>query len=145
MGITNNTPDSTGGIIIRESNGEANGILIDEWNGFNNLSHYIIPIKSLHDANARVTLSSDWDVSSLNPFVGLPRTPQQLSLEDAVRAYTINAAYLMWQEDIVGSLEEGKEADFIILDRYIFNIPATQINQTKVNETYLKGGKFFKR
>jgi predicted amidohydrolase YtcJ len=30
MGITNNTPDSTGGIIIRESNGEANGILIDE-------------------------------------------------------------------------------------------------------------------
>jgi predicted amidohydrolase YtcJ len=42
-------------------------------------------------------------------------------------------------------LEEGKEADFIILDGYIFNIPATQINQTKVNETYLKGGRFFKR
>lgn len=113
------------------------------------LNNNIIPIKSLHDANARITLSSDWDVSAMNPFIGLQnavtRVPQQLSLEDAVRAYTINAAYVMRQENIVGSLEEGKEADFIILDRDIFNIPATQINQTRVNETYLRGGRVFKR
>ena len=113
------------------------------------LNNNNVPIKSLNDANARVTLSSDWDVSDMNPFIGLQnavtRTPQQLSLEDAIEAYTINAAYVMRQENFVGSLEEGKEADFIILDRDIFNIPATQINQTKVNETYLKGGRVFKR
>lgn len=113
------------------------------------LNNNVIPIKSLKDANARVTLSSDWDVSDLNPFIGMQnavtRIPQNISLADAIEAYTINAAYVMRQENIVGTLEEGKEADFIILDRNIFEIPVNQINQTKVNETYLQGGRVFKR
>ncbi len=102
-----------------------------------------IPLKSLHEANARITLSSDWDVSALNPFIGLQnavtRSPQALSLEEAIKAYTINAAYVMRQEHKVGSLEVGKEADFILLDRNIFDIPSDQINQVKVDETYLQG------
>ena len=105
----------------------------------------IIPIKSLTAANARITLSSDWDVSTLNPFVGLQnavtRSPQELTLEQAVAAYTINAAYVMRQETIVGSLEADKEADFIILDRNIFEIQPTDINKTKVVDTYLRGVK----
>ncbi len=60
------------------------------------LASNIIPIKSLSDAGARITLSSDWDVSDLNPFVGIQnavtRTPQNISLEQAIRAYTINGA-----------------------------------------------------
>ncbi|HNL07177.1 MAG TPA: amidohydrolase, partial [Chitinophagales bacterium] len=83
------------------------------------LANNIIPLKAFKQANARITLSSDWDVSDLNPFVGIQnavtRSPQELSLEDALKAYTINAAYVMRQEDIVGSLEVGKEADFIVL------------------------------
>ena len=102
-----------------------------------------VPLRSLQDAGARVTLSSDWDVSELNPFVGLQnavtRAPQNLTLEEAIRAYTINAAYVMRQEDLVGSLEVGKEADFIVLDRNIIEISASQINQTQVLETYLQG------
>lgn len=102
-----------------------------------------IPLKSLQQAGARVTLSSDWDVSALNPFVGLgnavTRAPQNLTLEEAVAAYTINAAYVLRQESIVGSIEVGKEADLIILDRNIFEIPADQIKQTQVLETYLQG------
>ena len=105
----------------------------------------IIPIKSLTAANARITLSSDWDVSTVNPFVGLQnavtRSPQELTLEQAVAAYTINAAYVMRQETIVGSLEADKEADFIILDRNIFEIQPTDINKTKVVDTYLRGVK----
>ena len=109
----------------------------------------IMPIKSLREAGARITLSSDWDVSTLNPFVGLQnavtRNPQNLSLEEAVAAYTINAAYVMRQENLVGSLEVGKLADMIILDRNIFEVNANEINQTKVEATYLKGELIFEK
>lgn len=107
------------------------------------LSENIIPIKSLAAANARITLSSDWDVSTVNPFVGLQnavtRAPQELTLEEAIAAYTINAAYVMRQEDKVGSLEANKEADFIILDKNPFDIDVNEINTISVLETYLRG------
>lgn len=107
------------------------------------LNNTIIPLKSLKAAGARITLSSDWDVSDLNPFVGLEnaitRMPQEISLEEAVKAYTINAAYVMRQETKVGSIEVGKEADLILLDRNIFEIPNSQISETQVDLTYLKG------
>lgn len=113
------------------------------------LANNIIPLKAFKQANARITLSSDWDVSDLNPFVGIQnavtRSPQELSLEDALKAYTINAAYVMRQEDIVGSLEVGKEADFIVLDRNLFEIPTNQISQTKVDMTYLQGELVYER
>ncbi len=105
----------------------------------------IIPLKSLAAANARITLSSDWDVSTVNPFVGLQnavtRAPQELTLAQAIAAYTINAAYVMRQESVVGSLEVNKEADFIVLDRDLFEISADDIKNTKVLDTYLKGVK----
>jgi len=113
------------------------------------LSNNIIPLKSLSKAKARITLSSDWDVSTLNPFVGLQnavtRTPQELSLEEAIKAYTINAAYVMRQEEKVGSIEVGKEADLILLDRNLFEIPQRQISQTQVLETYLRGQLIYER
>lgn len=107
------------------------------------LNNSIVPIKDLNSAGARITLSSDWDVSSLNPFIGIQnavtRSPQEISLENAIKAYTINAAYVMRQEDKVGSLEVGKAADFIILNQNIFDSSANQIGQTKVTQTYFKG------
>jgi predicted amidohydrolase YtcJ len=113
------------------------------------LNENIIPIKSLNQANARITLSSDWDVSELNPFIGIQnavtRTPQELTLEDAIKAYTINAAYVMRQENTVGSLEIGKEADFIILNQNIFEIQTNQISQTQVLKTYLQGEMIYKK
>ncbi|MCE7993309.1 MAG: amidohydrolase [Roseivirga sp.] len=113
------------------------------------LNNNFIPVKTLKEANARITLSSDWDVSALNPFVGLQnavtRVPQELRLEEAVKAYTINAAYVMRQEDKVGSLEVGKEADFIVLSQNIFEIQPNQINQTQVLQTYLQGRRIYKR
>lgn len=113
------------------------------------LNNANIPLKNLKNAGARLTLSSDWDVSDLNPFTGMQnavtRTPQEISLEDAVKAYTINAAYVMRQENVVGSIEVGKEADLILLDQNIFDIPANQIGSTKVDFTYLKGKLVFER
>ncbi|RMG83255.1 MAG: amidohydrolase [Bacteroidetes bacterium] len=113
------------------------------------LNENIVPLKSLYDAGARITLSSDWDVSTLNPFVGLEhavtRAPQALPLAEAIKAYTINAAYVMRQEDRVGSIEVGKEADLIVLDQNIFEIQPNQIHQTVVLETYLQGRLIYRR
>lgn len=112
-------------------------------------SNNLVPVKSFHDAGARVTLSSDWNVSALSPFVGIQnavtRTPQELpNVQTAVKAYTINGAYTMRQETVTGSLEFGKYADLIMIDRDIFTIPSTQIGATKVILTWLAGGELYK-
>lgn len=113
------------------------------------LANNQVPIKSLKEAGARITLSSDWNVSSLNPFIGIQnavtRSPQNISLEEAIKAYTLNGAYIMRQEDKVGSLEVGKLADFVVLDNDIFTIPTTQIKQTKIVLTIFDGEEIYKK
>ncbi len=113
------------------------------------LNNANIPIKSLVEAGSRLTLSSDWDVSDLNPFIGIQnavtRSPQEISLEEAIKAYTLNAAYVMRQEDKVGTLEVGKEADFIILNQNLFEIEPDQISRTQVLRTYLRGELVYER
>ncbi|MFT5757064.1 MAG: putative amidohydrolase YtcJ [Alteromonadaceae bacterium] len=108
-----------------------------------------VPIKSLDTAGARVTLSSDWNVSSFNPFIGLQnavtRAPQDLTLAKAIKAYTLNGAYVMRQEDNVGSIEVGKLADFVILDRNLFDIDKNTINQTKIFMTVFDGEIIYQR
>ncbi|MFT4604204.1 MAG: putative amidohydrolase YtcJ [Rhodothermales bacterium] len=110
----------------------------------------LVPLRDLFETGARVTLSSDWDVSTLNPFVGmqnaLTRTPQALPDLDAVlRAYTINPAYALRQEDRTGSLEVGKLADLIILDRDLFEQDVASIGQTRVDLTMLGGKVVYER
>lgn len=111
------------------------------------LNESIIPLKDLSDNGARITLSSDWDVSELNPFVGLQnavtRAPQALSLGEAIRAYTLNGAYVMRHEDRVGSIEVGKLADLIILDQNLFEVPVERISETQVTATYLAGERIY--
>ncbi len=112
-------------------------------------SQNIIPLKSLSEANARITLSSDHDVSTMNPFVAMQnavtRVPQELSLVETIEAYTINAAYAMRQESQVGSIEVGKEADLIVLDQNILDIAPTRIAQTRVDLTILLGEIVYRR
>ena len=108
-----------------------------------------IPVRSLWNTGARVTLSSDYDVSPLNPFLGImhaaQRGHQSVSVHTAVEMYTINAAYVMRQEDRVGSLVKGKEADFIVIDKDIFNLPVADIVKTNVLMTVLEGGATYKK
>lgn len=108
-----------------------------------------VPIKSLDAAGARVTLSSDWNVSPFNPFIGLQnavtRAPQELTLAKAIKAYTLNSAYVMRQEDKVGSIEVGKLADLVVLDRNLFDIAENSINQTKVIMTVFDGEIIYQR
>jgi len=56
-----------------------------------------------------------------------------------IDAYTINAAWLMHHENLVGSIEVGKRADIVVLDRNLFDIPQTEIDEAHVVMTLLDG------
>jgi len=111
--------------------------------------HDQIPMRDIYETGANITLSSDWDVSSLNPFVGmmhsLQRGHQSLpNIRDAIEAYTINAAYSLNQEDKLGSIEVGKLADIVIVNKDILKVPTKNIGKTKTLMTILDGEVIYK-
>ena len=113
------------------------------------------PIGSLHQAGAVVVGGSDWIYGTLSPLdsieVAITRqdpdnanalignTGDSIDLATAIEAYTTNAAWAMHQEDKVGSIDVGKRADIVVLDRNLFAIPATQINEASVRFTIFDG------
>lgn len=70
---------------------------------------------------------------------------EKLSVEQALRAFTLDGAYAAHQEKVLGNLENGKWADFILIDRNIFEIPPAQIWQTQVLQTWVAGQQRFQR
>ncbi|MFK4728820.1 amidohydrolase [Agromyces mediolanus] len=115
------------------------------------------PIGSLADAGAQVANGSDWPVDPLNPFASLQismtrenpeggdRFPGKLgedrglTIEEAIRAMTINPARIMHGDATSGSIEVGKFADLIVLDRNLTEVPVDEIVDTKVELTLLGG------
>jgi predicted amidohydrolase YtcJ len=115
----------------------------------------LYPIGSLARTGAVVVGGSDWSVSSLNPLDAIQvavtrRGPDESSgpawlpdelvdLPTILAAYTINGAFLSHQEELTGSIEPGKSADLIVLDRNLFEIPRSEIHNVKVVLTVLEG------
>ena len=115
------------------------------------------PTKSLLDAGAHVIYGSDWPsvVPDPNPWPGIEamvtrRDPygnfpgelwpeQAIDLETALRIFTINGAVAGKQADRTGTIEVGKSADFIVLDRNIFQVPVEDISETQVVLTVVSG------
>lgn len=79
-----------------------------------------------------ITRKARWYEGQLHPEESLTR-------EQAIRFYTINNARLLFQEDKIGSLEPGKLADLIVLDRDLLKCPVDDIREAKVLRTYLNG------
>ncbi len=116
---------------------------------------YAYAWRSLLDSGARLALGSDFPVEQVNPMLGIHAAvtrqdtkgwppggwyPQEkLSREEAVRGFTLDAAYAGFMEKSVGSLESGKRADFIVLDQNIFEIEPARIATIKVLQTWLDG------
>jgi predicted amidohydrolase YtcJ len=123
-------------------------------------SRWIYPIASVAASGAVVAFGSDWSVSSMNPLDGIevaithrepsrgPGAPwlpeERITLPDAIAGYTIGGAYLDFQEHETGSLEVGKSADLIVLDKNLFEIPPSQIHEVKVLTTLLEGKEVFR-
>lgn len=115
------------------------------------------PVKSLGDAGALVFYGSDWPsvVPDPSPWPGIEamvtrRDPygerpgelgsdQAVDLETAIEIFTRNGARVARLEDRTGSIEAGKSADFIVLDRNPFEIPVEQISDVKVLKTVVGG------
>ena len=106
-------------------------------------------MQSLLDAGAKTVLSSDWDAGPLSPLgtiqLALTRFVEPVGrLDDAIRMLTLDAAFLLHQADITGSIMVGKQADLVVLDRNLFDIPKTQIEDVRVLLTLLDGEKVFR-
>ena len=118
-------------------------------------SRWLYPLGTLLASGTIVAGGSDWSVSSLNPLEGIqvaltrraPEAPpgpawlpqEQARLPEMLAAYTIGSAYAARLERETGSLEVGKLADIIVLDRNLFEIAPTEIHQAKVLLTLLGG------
>jgi predicted amidohydrolase YtcJ len=112
--------------------------------------------RKMLDAGADWCLSSDWPVSTLNPFEIIetaitrqkrldddPQDPfcpeEALTIEECVLGYTTQAARACWRESYTGMLRPGFSADLVVLDRDIFAVPAQEISQTQVLLTLFRG------
>ena len=90
------------------------------------------------------------EASITRGFPGKPEIekmgPQHaLTLEEAIQAFTLNAAWVLQVDDISGSIEDGKSADFIILNHNLFEIQSTQIHNTEVQKTIFKGEEVYSK
>ena len=106
--------------------------------------HSLIQLRPVYDSGANVTLSSDWNVNDINPLVGIANSLQMgkagmPDIDAAIDAYTINAAYTLGLEEITGSIEEGKSADFVMLSEDITKLSPDQIANTEILLTMLQG------
>jgi predicted amidohydrolase YtcJ len=111
------------------------------------------------DQGTRIAGGSDFPVESDNPFFGLHaavtrtdhanrpaggwHSEQAMTLLEAFRAFTLDAAYAEHHEQMIGSLEPGKWADFILVDRDLFKIAPSEIWQIKVEQTWLAGKRVY--
>jgi predicted amidohydrolase YtcJ len=117
---------------------------------------WMYAFRSLIDAGAAYALSSDWGVSTLNPFpimeTAITRQPprkhgnhpvflpeQRMTREECIKGYTIFAAQAAWRDQDTGSLSVGKLADLVILDRDILTCDVYDIGDTDVLLTLLGG------
>lgn len=117
--------------------------------------NHLFPMKSLKDASGRFVIASDGPLFWNGPFHAIEsavtRTSpdnmtneqlsplEQIDLQTAISAYTINGAYLMNQDKVTGSLIEGKYADFVVLNQNLFKVDVSKISETTVLITVFNG------
>ncbi len=113
------------------------------------------PVRAIHDAGGRLLGSSDWSVSSMDPLLGIETAitrqdplsnageplgeSQQLDLATMLAAYTINVARAMGRDHETGSIEVGKKADLVVLDKNLFELSPYDISDARVTRTLFGG------
>ena len=118
-------------------------------------SKYIYPAGSILEGGGILAYGADWPVATADPLLGIevaitrvnyeqpdsdPLLPNEaVSLEEAVKAHTLNVAYANRNEDVTGSVAVGKSADLIVLDRNIFDLAPQEISEASVILTLFEG------
>lgn len=118
------------------------------------------PFASLLRAGATLAGGSDWTVSSANPLLEIevavtrvdpdtrdeaPFTPdERLSLDAALRAFTVGSAYVNHLDADTGTLEVGKLADLVLLDRNVRDRGAGPIGDARVRQTFIAGDEVYR-
>jgi len=114
------------------------------------------PLRSPMDHGITMAISSD--ILPIGPMVGLYAAvtrkgmsgavyaaEEAISMEEAIRAYTLTGAWLLFEEDVKGSLEAGKYADMIVLSDDLLSIDPEQIMDVEVEQTWLAGELVYQR
>jgi len=115
---------------------------------------WMYPAKSIQTAGGRIVLSSDWPATSMNPLeniqIAVTRQPldgskpaklsrERVDLATAIAAYTKEAAWVAREDGIDGTIEPGKAADLVVLDRNLFRTPVLALHKARVLLTLLDG------
>jgi predicted amidohydrolase YtcJ len=124
-------------------------------------SRWTYAFRSLLDGGAIVTFGSDWTVAPLNPIVGIyaavtrrtldGKNPngwipeQKITVEEALRCYTVNNAFAMFREKEIGKIAPGMFADIAVLSDDLFSIAPEKIENVKVDLTIFDGQIIFTR
>jgi len=116
------------------------------------------PARDFIDQGIITAAGSDAPVTTYNPFIGIHEAvnrrtangtsfgeKQKIDVLEAIRLYTYNGAYASFDEDIKGSLEPGKLADMIVLDRSILKTLPQELKDIQVELTILDGDILFER
>lgn len=122
---------------------------------------YTYPFKSFLEAGVKICFGTDWYVAPLNPLLGIyaavtrrtldGKNPdgwipeQKISVEDAIKCYTLNSAYASFEENLKGSIEPGKLADLIVLSDDILTIDPVRIKEAEVVMTVFDGKIIYKK
>jgi len=122
-------------------------------------SRWQYPIRSMQNNGAMLAFGSDWAVSTANPFqqmetavtrmgpLGETNEPfypeERIDLPSAIAAFTINAAFLNHIDNMTGSIEAGKLADLVVLDRNLFELDQADISNPQVLLTLMEGEAVF--
>ncbi|WGY03949.1 amidohydrolase family protein [Nocardioides sp. QY071] len=115
--------------------------------------HQAWPLRSLQEHGAVLAFSSDWNVAEMEPMVGVqcavtrapldggtPWQPEEaVTVDEAIRGYTLGSATSVHLEHDRGTLEPGKLADLVVLDRDPYDVPPGELAGVAVHETWVAG------
>ena len=121
----------------------------------------IQPARTALDAGAIIGVGSDYPALPPSPFPFLEgmtnrknpwdatseanNAAESITLEEAIYSYTLGGAHALLKEDKIGSIEEGKYADFVVLNNNLFEIPVNDISETQILTTVFSGKVVFNR
>ena len=109
-------------------------------------TRWLFPLKTLLKNGIRVIGGSDCPMEPLSPLLGIQAAvtrdffpEERITVDEALRLYTLDAAYASFEESVKGSIEEGKLADFTVISRDLHAVPPCKIGGIKVEMTVVGG------